>query len=31
MMSFALEAWSSRDIGVLGPKTKDYVKRIHAR
>lgn len=31
MMSFALEAWSGRSPHLLGPKTKDYIKRIHER
>jgi len=31
MMSFALEALSSRASDVMGPKMKEYVERMHAR
>ncbi|KAI0372103.1 thioredoxin-like protein [Pilatotrama ljubarskyi] len=31
MMIFCLEAWSNRGGEVLGPKTKAYMERIHAR
>ena len=31
MMSFALEAWVEGNPEMLGPKIKEYVKRIHAR
>ncbi|KAI0791687.1 thioredoxin-like protein [Abortiporus biennis] len=31
MMSFALEAWANGYPAVLGGKTKEYVKRVHAR
>lgn len=31
MMSFALEAWADRSPEMLGPKIREYVKRIHAR
>ncbi|RDX54670.1 thioredoxin-like protein [Polyporus arcularius HHB13444] len=31
MMIFALEAWGSEKDNVLGPKTKEYVARVHAR
>lgn len=31
MMSFALEAWLNGAPQLLGPKIKDYVKRIHDR
>lgn len=31
MMGFPLEAWLARDIGVLGPRAKAYVERVHSR
>ncbi|PIL27642.1 hypothetical protein GSI_10794 [Ganoderma sinense ZZ0214-1] len=31
MMIFCLEAWASEDKSALGPKTVEYIKRIHAR
>ncbi|KAI0765373.1 thioredoxin-like protein [Fomes fomentarius] len=31
MMLFCLEAWASEDKAALGPKTKAYVERAHAR
>ncbi|KAI0685761.1 thioredoxin-like protein [Cytidiella melzeri] len=31
MMSFALEAWAHGDPSLLGPKTLEYVKRVHSR
>lgn len=31
MMIFPLEAWEHSDPAALGPKTKEYVERIHRR
>ena len=31
MMSFALEAWATELPDMLGPKIKEYVRRIHDR
>ncbi|EKM56543.1 uncharacterized protein PHACADRAFT_253732 [Phanerochaete carnosa HHB-10118-sp] len=31
MMSFALEVWADGSPDMLGPKIKEYVKRVHAR
>ncbi|KAI9065640.1 thioredoxin-like protein [Trametes sanguinea] len=31
MMIFCLETWVTRDGGVLGPKTKAYIEKIHSR
>lgn len=31
MMIFCLEAWATQDKDALGPKTMEYIKRVHAR
>ena len=31
MMIFCLEAWATEDKGAFGPKTMEYIKRVHAR
>lgn len=31
MMGFALEAWHAKSADTLGPKTREYVKRVHDR
>lgn len=31
MMSFVLEAWIGEDKTALGPKTRAYIERVHAR